>query len=331
MPGLGIPEGVAREAPPHDLAVGGDAVERIRRDEVVPRPAAHRVAGAVVLGGEPVLPRATVEEIASGAAVEDVIAGPAQQPVGAGEPEQGVPANGPREQVRAVGARDPRRSCARGEKERAAEEADLEPAAQTGRKRRCAEGSAPTTIPAVGSRLSQAISEGDGISILVEVYDAESAEAAEKRGADGLAVREGANAVRASSQLPLLHLGGTIAASGAAADGVVVPPDRAHWDEALALGLEAVVRVTRADDLARIVDELEPEIFLLSAGPESDREPLEELLALLHDVPAGKLAVAELRHATPEAVAELERAGVDAVLVSAADAEALIGASRSAA
>jgi indole-3-glycerol phosphate synthase len=179
----------------------------------------------------------------------------------------------------------------------------------------------------VGSRLSQAISQGDGISILVEVDDAESAEAAERRGADGLAVRNGANAVRASSQLPLLHFGGPIRASGAAADAVVVPPDRAYWDEALALGLEAVVRVTRADDLGRIVDELEPEIFLLSVGEQPERDPLEELLALLHDVPAGKLAIAELRRATVEDVAELERAGVDAVLVPAADAAAVIGAS----
>ena len=37
------------------------------------------------------------------------------------------------------------------------------------------------------------------------------------------------------------------------------------------------------------------------------------LLELLHDVPAGKLAIAELRDATPDDVSEFERAGVDAV------------------
>ena len=48
------------------------------------------------------------------------------------------------------------------------------------------------------------------------------------------------------------------------------------------------------------------------------------LLALLHDVPAGKLAIAELHDATPEDVSELERSGVDAVLVSPASLETLI-------
>jgi hypothetical protein len=33
-------------------------------------------------------------------------------------------------------------------------------------------------------------------------------------------------------------------------------------------------------------------------------------------VPAGKLAIAELHDATPDEVSELERSGVDAVLVS---------------
>jgi indole-3-glycerol phosphate synthase len=40
------------------------------------------------------------------------------------------------------------------------------------------------------------------------------------------------------------------------------------------------------------------------------------LLGLLHDVPAGKLAIAELHDATREDVSELERSGVDAVLVA---------------
>ena len=48
------------------------------------------------------------------------------------------------------------------------------------------------------------------------------------------------------------------------------------------------------------------------------------LLALLHDVPAGKLAIAELQDATPDDVAELERAGVDAVLVAAGNVDALV-------
>lgn len=176
------------------------------------------------------------------------------------------------------------------------------------------------------SRLSQAIAEGDGISILVEVEDAAGAGAAERQGADGLAVRRGASAVRATSQLPLLHFGGMFDASGAAADAVVVPPDLALWDEGHALGLECVVRVTHADDLEHALDALDPGVFLLSAEPGSDDDPLEVLLALLHDVPAGKLAIAELHDATAEDVAELERAGVDAVLVAPGDVAALVPA-----
>ena len=38
------------------------------------------------------------------------------------------------------------------------------------------------------SKLSQAIAEGDGISIIVEVSDSAGAKSAESQGADGLAV-----------------------------------------------------------------------------------------------------------------------------------------------
>ncbi|MGI8887185.1 MAG: hypothetical protein ACR2G9_09755 [Gaiellaceae bacterium] len=174
------------------------------------------------------------------------------------------------------------------------------------------------------SRLSQAIAEGDGISILVEVGDAAAASAAERDGADGLGVRRGADAVRASSQLPLLHLGGAGEASVRAADAVVVS-DANAWDQGRALGLECVVRVSDSTALERVLIDLDPEIFLLSAGPDSDEDPLEVLLALLHDVPAGKLAIADLHDATVDDVAELERAGVDGVLVTAGNVAALVG------
>ncbi|MBA3376117.1 MAG: hypothetical protein H0U00_09950 [Actinobacteria bacterium] len=175
------------------------------------------------------------------------------------------------------------------------------------------------------SRLSQAIAEGDGISILAEVGDAAGASAAEREGADGLGVRRGADTVRASSQLPVLHLGDAGEASVQAADAVVVS-DSTAWDQAQALGLECVVRVSDSDDLERVLADLDPEILLLSAGPNTDDDPLEVLLALLHDVPAGKLAIADLHDATAEDVAELERAGVDGVLVAAGNVAALVGA-----
>ena len=166
------------------------------------------------------------------------------------------------------------------------------------------------------SKLSQAIAEGDGISFIVEVGDAASAESAESQGADGLAALAQVNAVRASSQLPLLHLGRMHDAKGAAADAVVIRPDLAMWEEAHALGLECVVRVSESSDVERSLHSFDPEVFLLTVDPDSDELPLPALLELLHDVPAGKLAIAELHDATPDEVSELERSGVDAVLVS---------------
>lgn len=174
------------------------------------------------------------------------------------------------------------------------------------------------------SRLSQAIAEGDGISILVEVDDAAGATAAEQQGADGLAARTGASAVRASSQLPLLHFGSTSDASGVSADAVVIRSDLDMWDEAHALGLEPVVRVADSEEIERALEDFDPGVFLLTVAPDAEEDPLEVLLGLLHDVPAGKLAIAELHDATAEDVAELERSGVDAVLVAPADVAALV-------
>jgi indole-3-glycerol phosphate synthase len=113
-------------------------------------------------------------------------------------------------------------------------------------------------------------------------------------------------------------------ASGADADAVVIKPDLAMWDEAHSHGLECVVRVSQPDDVERVLRYFDPEVFLLSVPEDAADDPLTVLLELLHDVPAGKLAVAEFRDATPEDVAELERSGVDAVLVSPDGLAALI-------
>lgn len=167
------------------------------------------------------------------------------------------------------------------------------------------------------SKLSQAIAEGDGISFIVEVSDSTGAKSAEAQGADGLAVITNANSVRMTSALPLLHLGHLFDAQGSASDAVVIKPDLAMWDEGHALGLECIVRVRESSELERVLRYFDPEVFLLSAPEDADDDdPLTVLLDLLHDVPAGKLAIAELHDATPEDVSELERSGVDAVLVS---------------
>lgn len=176
------------------------------------------------------------------------------------------------------------------------------------------------------SKLSQAIAEGDGISFIVEVSDSAGAKSAEAQGADGLAVLTNANSVRMTSALPLLHLGRMFDAQGSASDAVVIKPDLAMWDEGHALGLECVVRVTESSELERVLHYFDPEVFLLSVPEDADEDPLTVLLGLLHDVPAGKLAIAELPDATPEDVSELERSGVDAVLVSTSDLETLIQA-----
>ena len=86
----------------------------------------------------------------------------------------------------------------------------------------------PVTIRAVSGsrRLSQAISEGDGISILVEVVDCEHARDAAGDGADGLVLRGLVDGVRSVSPLPLLAYGPSLrAAADAAADAVVISAD----------------------------------------------------------------------------------------------------------
>jgi indole-3-glycerol phosphate synthase len=183
-------------------------------------------------------------------------------------------------------------------------------------------------------RLSQAIAEGDGISVLAEVRDAAGARAAAEQGAEGLVVRGPVDGVREATPLPiLLYPEEGAAGPEAEADAVVLAADREGdelrrlADEAAARGLECVVRVGEEEHLERALELLDPEVLLLAAGREDDRAEghLERLLELLPDVPAGKLAIAELPGATPAAVGELERAGVDAVLVTASDVASLVG------
>jgi indole-3-glycerol phosphate synthase len=176
------------------------------------------------------------------------------------------------------------------------------------------------------SRLSQAIAEGDGISVLVEVSNGKEAGRAEEHGAHALVVRSEAADVRDATQLPVLLAGAGASAGAVRADAIVVPPDVEVWDEAQRLGLECVVQVSDPDELGLALEELDPEVFLLAPDPSSDDDALETLLTLLHDVPAGKLAIAELQNASAEDVAELERAGVDAVLVAPSVVAALVPA-----
>ncbi len=96
--------------------------------------------------------------------------------------------------------------------------------------------------------------------------------------------------------------------------------------EALELGLDCAVEVRDEEEVEKALDRVDPEIFILSpVEAERDETPLEVVLDLLAAVPAGKLAIADLRRTTPDEVQALERAGCDAVIVSARDVSPLVG------
>ena len=154
-------------------------------------------------------------------------------------------------------------------------------------------------------RLSQAISEGDGISLIVAVSGPEEAREAEASGAEALLADDNVDAIRAASSLPILT------AAGSAGDARIVRPG----DEDVELGdsVEVVVQVGREEELEEALERLDPELFVLAARDADD--PLERVLDLLSDLPAGKLAIADVGDVTQEQLTELERAGVDAVLV----------------
>ena len=185
-------------------------------------------------------------------------------------------------------------------------------------------------------RFSQAISEGDGISILVDVHDAESARAAEQQGAEAVVVNGDLASVREATELPILcrALPSFEEAAQGGADACVLviaeydeEGDRLErtYGEVVDLGLDCVVEVRNEDELEVALERLDPEIFLLARGADDERDALGRALDLLPDVPAGKLAVAEVPVSGRDEVTELERAGVDAVIVGARNIAELVG------
>jgi indole-3-glycerol phosphate synthase len=168
-------------------------------------------------------------------------------------------------------------------------------------------------------RLSQRISEGDGIAIIARVHDAEGARTAEALGAKAIAVEHAIEGIRSATTLPLLWTGRSPAID---ADALTLRPD----DESQQPELESVVDVRDEDELELALEQLDPEIFLLSArDSDDDEDPLETVLELLPDVPAGKLAIAEVEVANRDEVLALERAGIDAVLVHSGRVAELVG------
>jgi indole-3-glycerol phosphate synthase len=186
-------------------------------------------------------------------------------------------------------------------------------------------------------RLSQAISEGDGISVLVDPADVAAARAAEEQGAEGLVLRTPLGGVRDATTLPVLWRGGGAprGALAAGADAWCLVVSEASDDEGVLealhaesteLGLECVVEVREEDELELALERIDPEIFLLAVGEgNDDHDPLDHVLSLLPDVPAGKLAIADVPVMDRDEVLALERAGIDGVIVAATDVRDLVG------
>jgi hypothetical protein len=168
-------------------------------------------------------------------------------------------------------------------------------------------------------RLSHHISDGDGIAIIVCVDDAGAARDAEEQGAKALAVTSVIHGIRDATSLPLLWIGAGLPTD---ADAVTIRPHDEHEHA----HLESVVDVRDEEELEFALERLDPEIFLLTpADIDENVDPLDAVLELLPDVPAGKLAIAQVDVGSRDEVLALERAGIDAVLVPAGDVRSLVG------
>jgi len=185
-------------------------------------------------------------------------------------------------------------------------------------------------------RFSQAIAEGDGISVIVDVADLDGARAAEAQGAEAIAVRAAIGNLKEVTELPILWStsGSPSEAALAGADAWLLAVENAGEDgewlarqhaEALELGLDCVVAVRNEEELQVALERLYPVILLLTPERGDDGDALGRALELLPDVPAGKLAVADAAVWNRDQVIELERAGVDAVIVGAGNVAELVG------
>jgi indole-3-glycerol phosphate synthase len=183
-------------------------------------------------------------------------------------------------------------------------------------------------------RFTQAISEGDGISVIPAIRGdiAELAALAEEAGAEAIAVSAGdAAAARAATSLPIVVDGvgdprevDTLVQ--AAVEGCVTVYDLDAGEGELlddlypavdVLGIDCAIEVRESEDVVEILERFDPEIFVAASPRPSDDDELEHMLDLLADVPAGKLVIARPRQPiVREQIVALERAGVDAVLVS---------------
>ena len=111
-------------------------------------------------------------------------------------------------------------------------------------------------------------------------------------------MRTGGASVRDSTDLPVLRCpDGPEAADAAGADACLLVADRYgedwqrladHLARGLELGLDSVVEVRDEEELQATLEHVDPEIFLLGGEPhDPDEAPIDHVLELLPDVPAG--------------------------------------------
>ena len=172
--------------------------------------------------------------------------------------------------------------------------------------------------------------------MIVDVGDPEAARVAAAHGAEAIVVRGEVGDLRAVTELPILWRasGSPTQAALAGADAWLVVVEDAGEDEewlirqhaeAMELGLDFVVEVRSEEQLELALERLDPEIFLLAARDGLDTDAMSQALELLPDIPAGKLAVADVGVSSREQVDELERAGVDAVIVETRNVAEFVG------
>ena len=83
------------------------------------------------------------------------------------------------------------------------------------------------------------------------------------------------------------------------------------------LGLDVIVEVANEEEIERMLEELDPDSFLIRNRDAEGVVDLEHTYSLLEEVPAGKAVLSQGGVKERDQVEELERAGVDAVILGA--------------
>jgi len=176
-----------------------------------------------------------------------------------------------------------------------------------------------------GRRFSQAISEGDGISLVALVERQGDESLIETETADAVMVSPAhtglISAVRSRTELPIVaQWPGHPPADLEGIDACLLPVDSdREWlervQDELRERIELAFLIEDDEHMETALEAFDPEIFVLGASDKPGDEALEGVLDLLPDVPAGKLAIADLADVSLDELGALERAGFDGVIV----------------